>query len=183
MLCRSRHYFLYRGSLTSGRTAPGGRTCCTPFPTCALRNDLSFTCTRLCLSLKQCARFDFQDCCELADHVDRCTVDAAFQCADVGAIYPSLIGQRLLRQTLRVSSLPQVAGKDLSYLHAREASALSCISPRSILDNRRAMSDRCCLAQSRRCSGSRFSWTGRPKLRGFPCGVIILSNTAGRMLL
>jgi hypothetical protein len=46
------------------------------------------------------------------------------------------MGERLLRQPLCVPSLPQIAGEDLSNLHARKASVLSCISPRSILDNR-----------------------------------------------
>jgi hypothetical protein len=44
------------------------------------------------------------------------------------------MGERLLRQSLCVPSLPQIAGENLSNLHAREASVLSCISPRSILD-------------------------------------------------
>jgi hypothetical protein len=39
--------------------------------------------------------------------------------ADIGAIDISLMGQRLLRQALRVSSAPQIRGEDLSYVHAR----------------------------------------------------------------
>ena len=86
--------------------------------------------------LKQRARFDIQNSCKLVDHVDRCAVHASFQGADVSAIDLCLMGERLLRQPLCVPSLPQIAGEDLSNLHARKASVLSCISPRSILDNR-----------------------------------------------
>ena len=86
--------------------------------------------------LKQRTRFDIQNRCKLVDHVDRRAVHASFQGADVSAIDLCLMGERLLRQPLFVPSLPQIAGEDLSNLHARKASALLCISPRSILDNR-----------------------------------------------
>ena len=98
------------------------------------RRELGFARPRLCRPLKQYARLNVQNRRQLVDHIDRCTVHAPFKRADIGAIDLSLMGQRLLRQPLRVSSLPQIAGEDLSYMHAREASALSCISPRSMLD-------------------------------------------------
>jgi hypothetical protein len=94
---------------------------------------------RLCRPLKQCAGIDIQDRRQPVDHIDCRAVSTAFQRADVGAINIGLVSQRLLRQALRVSSLPQIAGEDLSYVHTPEASALSCISPRSMLDNRRSV--------------------------------------------
>jgi hypothetical protein len=73
---------------------------------------------------------------ELGDHINRCTVPAALESADIGTIDLSLMGQRLLRQTFVVARLAQIAGEGLSYVHAREATVLSCISPRSMLNNR-----------------------------------------------
>ena len=102
------------------------------------RSNLGFARPCLRRPLKQSARLNVQNHCELIYHVDRCAIDAAFQRTDVGAIDVSLMGQRLLRQALRGSSLPQIPGEDLSYVHTREASDLSCISPRSILYNRQA---------------------------------------------
>ena len=108
--------------------------------------------------LKQRTRFDMQNRCQLVDHVDRCPVHASLQRTDISAIDLRLMGKRLLRQSLVVPSLPQIAGEDLSNLHARKATALSCISPRSILDNRQ---------------GAMILPMGRSKLRPaqrvFPC--------------
>ena len=90
------------------------------------------------------------------------------------------MSQRLLGQAPRVSSLPQISGEDLSHLHAREASALSCISPRSMLDNRR---DVYCNRATGIFGGTRTSggcrhcsaplWTVENPLRGGPNTVIV----------
>src|SRR5262249_33186851 len=100
---------------------------------------------------EQRTRLHFKNRREFVDHIDGCAVYASFQCADIGAIDLSLVGQRLLRQSFGVARLAQIAGEDLSYVHVREATVLSCISPRSMLDNRNFTA-----GYAKLCTGSYF---------------------------
>ena len=96
----------------------------------------AFPSSRPCPSSKEFARFNIKSLRELRDHHNGCVIDAALQRADIGTVNAGLVSQCLLRKTPCVSRLPQIASEDLSYIHAREANPLSCISPRSMLDNR-----------------------------------------------
>ncbi|CCV11458.1 hypothetical protein MESS4_330007 [Mesorhizobium sp. STM 4661] len=102
------------------------------------RGDRKIAGIRRCLSLfrsriEQRCRFNLQHRSELLDHVDGSRIYTALKSADVGSINTSFMCQRLLRQLLFLAKPTQIAGKDLSDSHTREATLLLRISPRSIL--------------------------------------------------
>lgn len=83
--------------------------------------------------IEQCCRLYLEHRCELLDHVDAGSINATLKSADVGSIDTSFMRQRLLRKLLFLAKLAEIAGKDLSDSHAREATLLLRISPQSIL--------------------------------------------------
>lgn len=85
--------------------------------------------------LKQSRCFHAEDTGEFVDRVDAGGVDATLKRTYVSPIDAGVVGERLLGQPPFQSEPPQIACKDLSYVHAREGNALRRISPRSILDN------------------------------------------------
>lgn len=86
--------------------------------------------------LKQGSSLCSQHVCQFVDHVNGGAINSALKGTDIRAIDIGLMRQCLLGQAASLASLAQVQGEDLSYFHTREANALRCISPRSILDNR-----------------------------------------------
>ncbi|OHV61355.1 hypothetical protein LCM4577_33255 [Mesorhizobium sp. LCM 4577] len=93
---------------------------------------------RRCLSLfrsriEHRCRLNLQHRSELLDHVDGSSIYTALKSADVGSINTSFMCQRLLRQLLFLAKPTQIAGKDFSDSHTREATLLLRISPRSML--------------------------------------------------
>jgi hypothetical protein len=80
--------------------------------------------------------FDPKSPSEPVHHVDAGGVKVSFKRADIGTVDFGTVRQLFLRKAACPSKLPQIEREYLSYLHAREGSALKSISPRSILYKR-----------------------------------------------
>ena len=68
-------------------------------------------------SPEQIGRLDAKATREPVDHVDAGSMNAPFNCADVGTINLCAIGKLLLRQAFGVSEFSQIERQHLSYLH------------------------------------------------------------------
>ena len=101
-----------------------------------ISQELLLASTRFRRTLKQGGRFHAENRCELVNHRDAGAVDAPLEGTNVRTIDTGFVGQSLLGQPPLLPKFSQVASKNLSYVHAREASFLKSISPRSILDIR-----------------------------------------------
>lgn len=68
-------------------------------------------------SPEQIGRFDAKATREPVDHVDAGSINAPFNCADVGTINLCTIGELFLRQAFGLPEFPQIECQHLSYLH------------------------------------------------------------------